>query len=91
MTRIVRSLIAATEIALCATPALAREYRDEGYRGEIRVILLNTDTESSFEVALGDRIAQLVVVRVETPDIAEVADVSDTERAERGFGSSGQD
>jgi dUTP pyrophosphatase len=40
---------------------------------------------------VGDRIAQLVVVRVETPDVAEVADVSDTERAERGFGSSGQD
>jgi hypothetical protein len=36
MTRIVRSLIAATGIALCATPALAREYRDEGYRGEQR-------------------------------------------------------
>jgi dUTP pyrophosphatase len=74
-------------IALVNAPGLI----DEGYRGEIRVVLLNTDTESSFEIAVGDRIAQLVVVRVETPDVAEVADVSDTERAERGFGSSGQD
>jgi dUTP pyrophosphatase len=74
-------------IALVNAPGLI----DEGYRGEIRVILLNTDAESTFEVAVGDRIAQLVVVRVETPDVAEVADVSDTERAERGFGSSGQD
>jgi dUTP pyrophosphatase len=74
-------------ISLVNAPGLI----DQGYRGEIRVILLNTDTESSFEVAVGDRIAQLVVVRVETPDVAEVADVTDTERAERGFGSSGQD
>jgi dUTP diphosphatase len=61
---------------------------DSGYRGELKVVLLNTDREQPFRVRPGDRIAQLVVVAV--PDIAvvDVADLPPSERAERGFGSS---
>ncbi len=46
---------------------------DSGYRGEVRVLLLNTDREQPFELAAGDRIAQLVLVRVELPAPVEVA------------------
>lgn len=62
---------------------------DSGYRGEINVLLINTDREAAFEYAAGDRIAQLVVVRIETPDIIELNALSDTERGAGGFGSSG--
>jgi dUTP pyrophosphatase len=63
---------------------------DSGYRGEVKVLLLNTDGAASFEVAPGDRIAQLVLVRVETPEVEEVAELSATVRGEGGFGSSGR-
>ncbi len=62
---------------------------DAGFRGELRVLLLNTDHEAEFEVRPGDRIAQLVVVHVEAPEPVEVAELESSERAERGFGSSG--
>jgi dUTP pyrophosphatase len=62
---------------------------DSGYRGELRVLLLNTDPIAAFEVAAGDRIAQLVLVDVLTPELTEVAELGSTERAGRGFGSSG--
>jgi dUTP pyrophosphatase len=62
---------------------------DSGYRGEIRVLLLNTDPDLAFEIAPGDRIAQLVLVAVLTPELEEVAELAASERAERGFGSSG--
>jgi dUTP diphosphatase len=62
---------------------------DAGYRGELRVLLLNTDPSEPFEIAVGDRIAQLVIVRVETPLPVEAAELATSERAERGFGSSG--
>jgi dUTP diphosphatase len=62
---------------------------DAGYRGELRVLLLNSDPSATFEVAPGDRIAQLVVVRVELPRPVEATDLAVSERAERGFGSSG--
>lgn len=62
---------------------------DAGYRGELRVLLLNTDPEAEFAIAVGDRIAQLVIVRVETPEPVEVGELAVSERAERGFGSSG--
>jgi dUTP pyrophosphatase len=62
---------------------------DAGYRGELRVLLLNTDAEATFAVAVGDRIAQLVIVRVETLQPVEVSELAPSERAERGFGSSG--
>ena len=72
-------------IALTNAPGLI----DSGYRGEIRVLLLNTDRREPFEVAVGDRIAQLVVVRAEPLEFEEVSALDDTARAEAGFGSTG--
>jgi dUTP pyrophosphatase len=63
---------------------------DSGYRGELRVLLLNTDRSEAFAVAPGDRIAQLVLVRVETPALEEVAELDETARGSGGFGSSGR-
>jgi dUTP pyrophosphatase len=63
---------------------------DSGYRGELRVLLLNTDPREAFEVAPGDRIAQLVLVRHETPELTEVGSLEETERGAAGFGSSGR-
>jgi dUTP pyrophosphatase len=63
---------------------------DAGYRGEIQVVMLNTDREASFAVAVGDRIAQLVITRIESPDLVEVAELPPTRRAGGGFGSSGR-
>ena len=63
---------------------------DSGYRGELRVLLLNTDAERSFDVAPGDRIAQLVLVRVETPRVEETEMLDETLRGSGGFGSSGR-
>ena len=63
---------------------------DAGYRGEVRVLLLNTDRERSFEVTAGDRIAQLLVVRVEGPELEEAAELADTGRGPGGFGSTGR-
>jgi dUTP pyrophosphatase len=62
---------------------------DAGYRGEVRVLLLNTDGTQPFQVRAGERIAQLVLVRVELPTPVEVDSLSDSERGEGGFGSSG--
>jgi dUTP pyrophosphatase len=62
---------------------------DAGYRGEIRVLLLNTDRAQPFPVRTGDRIAQLVLVRVELPTPVEVGSLGDSARGEGGFGSSG--
>ena len=62
---------------------------DSGYRGEVRVLLLNTDTVEAFEVAAGDRIAQLVVVRAEELAFEEASELDETARAAGGFGSSG--
>lgn len=63
---------------------------DEGYRGELRVLLLNTDRDQAFEVSVGDRIAQLVIVRVEAVEAAEVAALDETARGAGGFGSTGR-
>jgi dUTP pyrophosphatase len=71
-------------IALVNAPGLI----DAGYRGEIRVLLLNTDREAPFTVARGDRIAQLVLVRIETPEVVEVDELASSERGAGGFGSS---
>jgi dUTP pyrophosphatase len=62
---------------------------DEGYRGEIQVLLLNTDKEQPFRAEAGDRIAQLVIVDVESPAVVETEDLGDTPRGVGGFGSSG--
>jgi dUTP pyrophosphatase len=61
---------------------------DAGYRGELRVVLLNTDRHETFVVEPGMRIAQLVLVPVATPDPVEVTELPETERGDRGFGSS---
>ena len=61
---------------------------DAGYRGELRVVILNTDREQTFVVEPGMRIAQLVIVPVATPEPVEVDELPASERGERGFGSS---
>jgi dUTP pyrophosphatase len=63
---------------------------DSGYRGELRVLLLNTDGSEAFTVEPGDRIAQLVLVRVETEELEEVAELDETARGVGGFGSTGR-
>jgi dUTP pyrophosphatase len=73
-------------IALVNAPGLV----DAGYRGELRVLLLNTDRERRFEVATGDRIAQLVIVRVEGPRLEEADALDETPRGRGGFGSTGR-
>jgi dUTP pyrophosphatase len=73
-------------IALVNAPGLI----DAGYRGEVRVLLLNTDRDEAFEIAPGDRIAQLVVTRVEAPDVVEVEELAASRRGASGFGSSGR-
>ncbi len=61
---------------------------DAGYRGELKVVLLNTDRSERFVVEPGMRIAQLVVVPVTLPEPKEVDELPGSERGERGFGSS---
>ncbi len=62
---------------------------DAGYRGEVRVILLNTDKEQPFTVEPGMRIAQLLVVPVAMAEVVEVTHLTETARGDSGFGSSG--
>ena len=71
-------------IAVVNSPGLI----DAGYRGEIRVVLLNTDREWAFVAEPGERIAQLVVLPVPELELVEVAELPETERGVRGFGSS---
>jgi dUTP pyrophosphatase len=63
---------------------------DSGYRGEIRVVLLNTDRTETFTVEPGMRIAQLVVAPVASVRLVEVDELAASERGPRGFGSSAQ-
>jgi dUTP pyrophosphatase len=72
-------------IALVNAPGLI----DAGYRGEVRVLLLNTDRDVPFRIAPGDRIAQLLLVAHAAPPVVEVAVLEDSERGDGGFGSSG--
>lgn len=62
---------------------------DAGFRGEIRVILLNTDREHALTVERGMRIAQLLVVPARPVEVVEVRELTETARGEGGFGSSG--
>lgn len=62
---------------------------DAGYRGEIKVVLLNTDPVTPVSFRRGDRIAQLVVQRVERAAFREVAALPDSARGDNGFGSTG--
>jgi dUTP diphosphatase len=63
---------------------------DAGYRGEVRVVLLNTDSTEPFTVRRGDRIAQLVVQPVTSVRFLEVAELPASPRGEGGFGSTGR-
>jgi dUTP pyrophosphatase len=71
-------------VTVLNTPGLI----DSGYRGELRVILLNTDQSETFTVEPGMRIAQLVVVPLAMAETAEVDELPSSERGVRGFGSS---
>jgi len=71
-------------ITVLNTPGLV----DAGYRGELKVVLLNTDRNARFVVEPGMRIAQLVVVPLAFPEPTEVTELPATERGEKGFGSS---
>lgn len=73
-------------IALVNAPGLI----DSGYRGEVRVLLLNTDPAETFRVAAGDRIAQLVLAPIALPEPVEAEDLAESVRGEGGFGSSGR-
>jgi dUTP pyrophosphatase len=61
---------------------------DAGYRGELKVVLLNTDPAEPFHIRPGDRIAQLVVLALPRVTVTEADDLPPSQRAERGFGSS---
>lgn len=73
-------------ITLVNSPGLI----DSGYRGEIRVLLLNTDPAEVFRVAVGDRIAQLVISPVVLAEPVEAEALGDSVRGDGGFGSSGR-
>jgi dUTP pyrophosphatase len=73
-------------IALVNAPGLI----DSGYRGELRVLLLNTDPAETFRVTAGDRIAQLVLTPIATPEPVEAAELTESVRGRGGFGSSGR-
>jgi len=62
---------------------------DAGYRGEVKVCLVNTDSSEPFTVRRGDRIAQLVIQRFETAAFVEVVDLPDSARGAGGYGSTG--
>lgn len=62
---------------------------DAGYRGEIKVSLLNTDREQAYSVAVGDRIAQLIVMPVSRARFVAVERLPGSDRGEGGFGSTG--
>jgi dUTP diphosphatase len=73
-------------IALVNSPGLI----DAGYRGEVRVLLLNTDPAEIFRVEAGDRIAQLVIAPVAPAEPVEAEALGESARGEGGFGSSGR-
>lgn len=73
-------------IALVNAPGLI----DSGYRGELRVLLLNTDPAETFRVQPGERIAQLLITPIATPEPVEAAALGDSARGDGGFGSSGR-
>ncbi|HMJ79115.1 MAG TPA: dUTP diphosphatase, partial [Iamia sp.] len=73
-------------VTVLNTPGLV----DCGYRDELKVILVNTDPDTDYQVTRGDRIAQLVIQRVEEAHFAEVDVLPDTSRGGGGFGSTGR-
>ena len=72
-------------IALVNSPGLV----DSGYRGEIAIVMINTDKREAFHIKRGDRIAQLVIQRVEDVSIIRVNELDETSRGAGGFGSTG--
>ena len=78
-------LAARRGVALVNAPGLI----DPGYRGELRVLLLNTDRAEPFTIAVGDRIAQLVVVPLAQHELVEATRLDATARGDAGFGSTG--
>lgn len=62
---------------------------DSDYRGEIKILLFNHDPSAEFVFQKGDRIAQLVLEKIETPPVIAVHDIDDTSRSVNGFGSTG--
>ena len=72
-------------VSLVNTPGLI----DAGYRGEIRVVLINHDRSTPVTLARGDRIAQLIVQRVEHVELVDVGELPESARGAGGFGSSG--
>jgi dUTP pyrophosphatase len=79
-------LAARNGIALVNSPGLI----DAGYRGEVRVLLLNTDRSKVFEIGVGDRIAQLLLTPFAEATPVEVPQLTLSERGDGGFGSSGR-
>ena len=77
-------LAARNGITLVNAPGLI----DAGYRGEVQVVMLNTDAQTPFVVEPGMRIAQLVVLPVPAVELVELEELPGTERGARGFGSS---
>ena len=73
-------------VTVLNTPGLI----DAGYRDELKVLLVNTDAGAPYEVRRGDRIAQLVIQRVEQAAFVEVAELPPSERGAGGFGHSGR-
>jgi len=73
-------------IALVNSPGLI----DSGYRGEVRVLLLNTDPAETFRIEPGERIAQLVLAPIALADPVEVEALAESVRGDGGFGSSGR-
>lgn len=73
-------------IALVNSPGLI----DAGYRGEVRVLLLNTDPTEVFRIEPGDRIAQLVIAPIAIAEPVEVEALTESARGDGGFGSSGR-
>jgi dUTP pyrophosphatase len=73
-------------IALINSPGLI----DSGYRGEVRVLLLNTDPAETFRVDPGDRIAQLVIAPISLAEPVAVEALAESTRGDGGFGSSGR-
>lgn len=74
-------------IALVNSPGLV----DSGYRGEMAIIMINTDKHEAFHIKRGDRIAQLVIQRVEEATLIRVDELEDSSRGAGGFGSTGKD
>lgn len=81
-----RSGLAATAgLSIVNTPGVV----DSGYRGEIKLILVNLDLSEKIEIKRGERVAQLLVVPVAVAEVIEVDELPSTERGEGGLGSTG--